>query len=122
MSGRLCGDVIVAALLMPAESRSRECTAQTQGRESLCDIADWKCDKAVIEGVEMSKFDRQDFEVTILDVRADQSFNRRPVVSRQFKLRAVIEYNGIFSLVLWAKFLDSFSIHQGRAVNSHKSG
>jgi hypothetical protein len=32
----------------------RECTAGTQGRASLCDIADQKCDKADIEGVEMS--------------------------------------------------------------------
>jgi hypothetical protein len=89
----------------------------------LCDIADQKCDKAVIESVEMSKFRRRDSEVSDasarppdvdhrpLDVSADQSFNRRAIVSRQFEFRAVVEYNGIFSLVLWPKFLDSLGIH-----------
>jgi hypothetical protein len=57
-----------------------------------------------------------------LEVRADEPFDGRSVVSRQFKLRAVIQYDGIFALIKWPKFLDPFGIHQGGAVNSHKSG
>jgi hypothetical protein len=60
--------------------------------------------------------------INVLEVRADQSFDRRSVVSRQFQFRAVIEYHGIFAFVLWSKFLDPFGIHEGGAVNSHKSG
>jgi hypothetical protein len=48
----------------------------------LCDMADWKCDKAVLEAAEKSKIDRRvaavtppDVEQRLLDVRADQSFN-----------------------------------------------
>jgi hypothetical protein len=55
------------------------------------------------------------------EVTADQSFNRGSVVSRQFELRTVIQYHGIFAFVLRPKFLYPFGIHQGRALNSHKS-
>ena len=52
----------------------------------------------------------------------DQSFNSRSVVSGQFKFRAIIEYHGIFAFVPGPQFLDPLGIHQGGAVNSHKSG
>ena len=92
----------------------RECTIKNQGGESLCDNADWKHDKADIEGVQILCTGDASGRLALirgLQVRSDQSFNRRSVVSGQFKFRAIIEYHGILAFVLWPKFLDPFGIH-----------